>query len=83
MVACKEWNTGSAYGAPLPTPTPTAPIPSGAFLNRVHTFEAVPDDGPARVVHFPKSCLHCADAPCVTVCPTGASFKRARTASSW
>jgi Fe-S-cluster-containing dehydrogenase component len=27
-------------------------------------------------VHFPRSCLHCDNALCVTVCPTGASYKR-------
>lgn len=29
-----------------------------------------------RVASLPMMCQHCADPPCVDVCPTGASFKR-------
>jgi sulfite dehydrogenase (quinone) subunit SoeB len=75
VTACKSWNT-AGYPGPLSDVEPYGVAPEGAWLNRVHSFEAGEGEG-SRTVHFPRSCLHCAAPACVTVCPTGASYKRA------
>ena len=72
--ACKQWNTSGTIG-PLSDERPYGKDPSGSWLNRIHSYE-VGDSPHSKTVNIPMSCMHCETADCVTVCPTGAYYKR-------
>lgn len=87
--ACKQWNTSGTIG-PLSDSDPYGKDPNGSWLNRIRTYEveeqnshpdkfdllALAQQPSSKTVHMPMSCMQCDDAACVTVCPTGASYKR-------
>lgn len=73
-VACKQWNTSGTLG-PLTDYEPYGREPNGVAFNRIRSYE-VGDYPNNKTVNMPMSCMHCETAECVTVCPTGASYKR-------
>lgn len=68
-VACKEENN-VPYGSPQEQKR-------GRGLNWHRVISASTGEYPsARVDFIPMPCMHCNDAPCVTVCPARATYRR-------
>ena len=50
-------------------------VPADSFRTIVSTYE-VQEDARVAMVMLPRLCNHCAEAPCIPVCPVGATFQR-------
>jgi ferredoxin len=88
VTSCKEWNTGG-YSAPLSDHDPYGADPSGAFLNRVHSFEMEIDGRGARCISRAPACIArnqtaspSAPPEPVTSAPRTGSFWSTRTPAS-
>jgi tetrathionate reductase subunit B len=50
-------------------------VPPGSFRTIVSTYE-VQEGDQAAMVMLPRLCNHCAEAPCIPVCPVGATYQQ-------
>jgi Fe-S-cluster-containing dehydrogenase component len=74
---CKEWNTGGIFRAAHRRQLPMGPNVARGLVQPRSQLRGHTTEGRRAHRTFSPLCLHCAEPACVTVCPTGASYKRA------
>ena len=74
QVACKQWNQLPAEKTHFTGTYQNPPRPSANTWTLINFIE--PGKGETRWLFRKQQCLHCTDASCVLVCPTGAAKRR-------
>jgi formate dehydrogenase iron-sulfur subunit len=74
QVACKQWNQLPAEKTHFTGSYQNPPKPSSKTWTLIMFIE--PQEGKTRWLFRKQQCLHCTEASCVYVCPTGAAKRR-------
>ena len=83
QVACKSWNQLPGIKTSNNGTYQNPPDLASAAFNIIQYNEVPSQENPVRWLFVSRRCMHCEDAGCMTICPTGALYRTAEGAVAY
>lgn len=80
QVACKSWNQLPGTKTKNNGTYQNPPDLNSTAFNLIRYNEVPSQENPVRWLFVSRRCMHCEDAGCMTICPTGAIYRTAEGA---